>query len=433
LADKRHLIVGIDPGTTTGIALLGLDGKVCGVYSSRTFTLKDVIHLIIGNGYPLIVATDVFPVPEFVDKVSRLFEAVLHQPTHSLTVEEKREIANSFAEKFSTDLFFRNSHEKDAFAAAAKALESYGEKFRWIDRKLNEMGLADISEQVKTMVVLGRSLSDSVREIVEEKKPRPRRPEAGPAQAGKTTRAIKAEPDESKLRVSHRIESSMIRNMQTEILELSSRLKERELKIESLRNELEKAHSGMLRDIVRSNEISSRNQMILELKRSLSRVAGDRDRLREKLEALSGSRLWRVADRLEPIAILGDLSKGTVGRVNDQRVPGTRFILVRDPSGTGLSVAKALSEMKVEAIITEGEMPGPAREGLESLGIPVIPRRKAEIVVVGDTALGDRDSLDRLMSGERKRLAKLAVGKAMSGLERLVDGYRKELGSERTR
>jgi len=431
LADKRHLIVGIDPGTTTGIALLGLDGKVCGVYSSRTFTLKDVIHLIIGNGYPLIVATDVFPVPEFVDKVCRLFEAVLHQPTHSLTVEEKREIANSFAQKFSTELIFRNSHEKDAFAAAAKALESYGEKFRWIDRKLNEMGLADLSERVKTMVVMGKSLSDSVREILEAKRPRPRRRETGPVQAA---RPVKAEPAESKLRVSHRIESSMIRNMQGEILELNTRLKERELKIESLRNELERAHSGMLRDIVRTNEINSRNQMILELKRSLSRVAADRDRLREKLEALSGSRLWRVADRLEPVAILGDLSKDTVVRAaSGQHAPGTRFILVRDTSGTGLSVSKTLSDMKVEAIITEGEMPGPAREGLESLGIPVIPRRKVEIVVVGDTALAERESLDRILSAERKRLAKAAVGKAMSGLERLVDGYRKELGSERPR
>jgi len=428
LADKRHLIVGIDPGTTTGIALLGLDGKVCGVYSSRTFTLKDVIHLIIGNGYPLIVATDVSPVPDFVDKVCRLFEAVLHQPTRSLTVEEKREITNSFAEKSSTDLLFRNSHEKDAFAAAAKALESYGEKFRWIDRKLDEMDLADISEQVKTMVVSGRSLSNSVRQILEERKgPRPRRPEA------RTAPTVKAEPAESKLRISHRIESSMIRNMQSEILELSTRLKERELKIESLRNELERAHSGMLRDIVRSNEISSRNQMILELKRSLSRVATDRDRLREKLEALSGSRLWRVADRLEPIAILGDLSKDTVGRMDDQRVPGTRFILVRDPSGTGLSVSRVLSDMKVEAIITEGEMPGPSRAGLESQGIPVIPRKKVEVIVVGDTALADREGLERLLSTERKRLAKVAVGKAMSGLERLVDGYRKELGSERPR
>jgi len=428
LADKRHLIVGIDPGTTTGIALLGLDGKVCGLYSSRTFTLKDVIHLIIGNGYPLIVATDVFPVPEFVDKVCRLFEAVLHQPTHSLTVEEKREIANSFAERFSTELFFRNSHEKDAFAAAAKALESYGEKFRWIDRKLNEMGLAEVSERVKTMVVMGRSLSDSVKEILEERKrPRPRKAEAGPAQA------VKAQPVESKLRISHRIESSMIRNMQGEILELNTKLKERELKIESLRNELERAHSGMLRDIVRSSEINSRNQMIIELKRSLSRVAADRDRMRQKLEALSGSRLWGAAGRIEAISILADLSKETVGRANGQHAPGSRFILVRDPSGTGVSVPKVLSDMKVEAIITEGEMPGPARQCLESLGIPVIPRRKVEIIVVGDTALADKEGMDRILSAERKRLAKAAVGKAMSGLERLVDGYRKELGSERPR
>ncbi len=431
MAEKRHLIVGIDPGTTTGIALLGLDGKVHGVYSSRTFTLKDVIHLIIGNGYPVVVATDVFPVPEFVEKVSRLFEAVLHQPTHSLTVEEKREITNSFAEKFSTDLFFRNSHEKDAFAAAAKALESYGEKFRWIDRKLDEMGLSEISEQVKTMVIMGRSLSDSVRQILETR----RRPPAKKAEAARPKPPGPAKPEavESKLRMSHRIESSMIKNMQAEIIELNTKLKERELKMESLRNELERARSAMLRDIVRSNEISSRNQMILELKRSLSRVAADRDRLREKLEALSGSSLWKLADKLETIPIVGDLSKDTVARLAGDRAKRSRFVLVRDPSGTGQSVSRTLSEMKVEAIFTDGAMPAPARDGLESIGIPVIARKKLEMIVLEDTALASREALDRLISAERRRLAKAAVSKAMSGLERLVDGYRKELESEKPR
>lgn len=50
--------------------------------------------------------------------------------------------------------------------------------------------------------------------------------------------------DGNKLVRSHRIESSMIKNLQNEILEPKIKLKKRELKIESLRDELEKVHSS---------------------------------------------------------------------------------------------------------------------------------------------------------------------------------------------
>ncbi len=409
--------------------MLGLDGSVFGVYSSRTYNLKDIIHIIIGHGHPLVVAADVHPVPAFVDKVCRLFEATLYEPTHSLTIDEKREITSAFSERYLVDVYFRNSHEKDAFAAAAKALESYGDKFRWIDKKLNERGLSDLSEKVKSMVISGKNLSDSINEAMKpaEAGPRPRVPKPQ-LQVPKPRTAT----PESGLASTRRIESSMIRNMRREILELRTKLGERELKIGSLGNELERMRSEEFWNVLKDREMKSRNQIITELGKSLSRVAADRARLREKLDSLSGSRAWRVLERLEFFPALGDLAKETVAGVgNLAQKEAFRFVLVKDPSGTGSSVATALAEMGIEAVLVQGEMPPQARQSIQSRGIPVIPCGKLNIVVLDDTALGERAMLDRVLSRERKRLAREALERATSGLEELVDHYRREVSSEK--
>lgn len=427
MADKKYLIVGIDPGTTVGVALLGLDGEVLAIHSSRTLNLKDLIHLMIGQGYPLIVATDVSPVPAFVEKVCHLFEAVLHTPRHSLTVEEKREIIRTFSTKFSVDLVFRNSHEKDAFAAAVKALESYEDKFRWIDKKLVEKDLSNLSEQIKASVVSGNRLSDSLAEVLGKGKPVKRTCKPPP------TKGVPREIDESKLRRSLRIEDSIIKNMKSEVIELKTKLKERELETKSLGNELENVHSEEFWAIVRSKEIDSRNKMILELKRSLSRVAADRDKLRKKIASLSGSSIWKVAERIETITVVKDLSKRTIAELEKSKPPDDlRFLLVKDASGTGVSVSRTLGEMKVEAVFIESEIPTPARESLESSGILVIPKKTLDLVVIDGMALAEKNGLGKILSRERKKLARRTTNKATVGLERLVEGYRRRVTSERT-
>ena len=52
MVEKKHLIVGVDPGTTTGMAILDLEGNLLRLHSSRTMSLKDLIHMIIGFMYP---------------------------------------------------------------------------------------------------------------------------------------------------------------------------------------------------------------------------------------------------------------------------------------------------------------------------------------------------------------------------------------------
>ena len=420
MVQKRHLIVGIDPGTTTGVAMLGLDGQVLGVYSSRNYGMSDLVQLIVEKGYPLIVATDVSPVPSFVEKICHLFEAVLHEPPRSLTTEEKKDLTTTFAEKHCLELAFRNSHEKDALAAAIKAFESYGEKFRWIDKKLSEKGLEDIAEEVKCLVVTGRNLSDSIKSVLEAKKSteRPRRERPTRRELPPAPQAPSPKP--------RTVEARVIKNLRSEIIELKTKLKERELKIRSLRNELQKTHSEGFWEVVRSSEVKSRNQMILELKRSLSRVAADRDRLRRKLESMSESGLWTVADRVVVIPILENLLKDTVRPLLQSKNP-IRAVMVIDGSGAGSSVGDMLLQRGVECVILQGELPSFARENMEAQGIVILEPSSISWIRVGDVALAEKRELEKAISKGKRLVKAKAASRAAKGLEKMIHDYRKQL------
>jgi len=51
---KELLIIGIDPGTTTGYALLNLKGNIIEIDSSKEYDLATLITKITKQGLPLI-------------------------------------------------------------------------------------------------------------------------------------------------------------------------------------------------------------------------------------------------------------------------------------------------------------------------------------------------------------------------------------------
>ncbi len=124
---RDYIIVGVDPGTTTAVAILDLDGKLVEVSSSRVSSIPEIIEHISESGRPVVIATDVVPPPSAVEKIKRAFNAVLFTPNERIPVEEKVRLAKP--------LGYGNDHERDALAAAVKAFNTYKNKFAQIDKK----------------------------------------------------------------------------------------------------------------------------------------------------------------------------------------------------------------------------------------------------------------------------------------------------------
>ncbi|MDY6789032.1 MAG: DUF460 domain-containing protein [Candidatus Nanohaloarchaea archaeon] len=108
-------IVGIDPGTTTGVAVIDIEGKLVDHRSKKEFSKGKIRRFIISAGKPVIVASDVNPAPSLVEKIARAFNTELNVPKEDISQKDKEKLVEDYSTR---DM---DSHEKDALAAAVKA------------------------------------------------------------------------------------------------------------------------------------------------------------------------------------------------------------------------------------------------------------------------------------------------------------------------
>ena len=129
LAKRRdHVLLGVDPGTTTAVAVVGLDGEVLDLLSTRTADTSEVIEWVVERGRPVVVAADVTPMPETVEKLRRSFDAAGWTPDRDLPVDEKQHRTREEG--------YDNDHERDALAAALSAYDDHEDQFDRVAAKV---------------------------------------------------------------------------------------------------------------------------------------------------------------------------------------------------------------------------------------------------------------------------------------------------------
>ncbi|MDP2750918.1 MAG: DUF460 domain-containing protein [Nanoarchaeota archaeon] len=158
----KRLVVGIDPGTTTGYAVFDLDGNVIAIDSSKELNLGLLISKIISYGKPLLVGTDKKNVPEFVHKFAAKTGAKLVFPKEDLLSADKIRETKPFIDKFS------NSHEIDAIASALVCFSYYKDLFAKIDFFVEKYKKEQIKDDIKEIVIKkGLSIRTAL-EIIEK-------------------------------------------------------------------------------------------------------------------------------------------------------------------------------------------------------------------------------------------------------------------------
>ncbi|MCP3682817.1 MAG: DUF460 domain-containing protein [bacterium] len=164
----RLLIVGLDPGTTAGYALLDTAGRIIKLKSSKELELKSLISEITKEGSVLVVGTDKGKCPALVERFAIKTGAVLVLPHADLTSAEKRELVKGTKGK---------DHELDALAAAKYAFRKIEPMIKKVDNfaiKNNKEELAD--KIIKLVLKNGMNIKGAVdileepeKEIIEEK------------------------------------------------------------------------------------------------------------------------------------------------------------------------------------------------------------------------------------------------------------------------
>jgi len=399
---RNYLIIGMDPGTTTGLAALNLRGELVDLTSGREISPSDAIEWIAERGKPLIVATDVFPTPGAVEKVKRAFNAVLFSPGEALAAEEKILLARPYG--------YRNDHERDALAAAASAFKRYRNKFHQVERKAAG---AD-PEEVKAQVVRGLSID---RALAELSSPQPLPPQHTPEQAAPPLQARK---EQTRL-------LEQIKNLRSYLDDLKSELADRDRRLADMAARIERLKDRSFREMKREREIRIRDKEIERLRvllrserRKTRRLSAQRAQARQvrKVEEMAGYRRLKPVSAFSRESVVAAAERWSIGQ-ND-------LVLLENSAGGGTKAAELLASLGVEAIVARGEMAEPSMEFLESHAIPVLKEDEISVRRLDGIAFIDPDELKAAKEAWAERRRALEAERKSQWLESMVQEYRAE-------
>ncbi len=161
MEDKKLLIVGIDPGTTTGYAVLDIEGSLVHLDSSKQLDLKLLISETVKLGKVVLVGTDKEKIPHLVEAFAAKFGARIESPKEDLKVDEKRKVVSDFN--------FDDDHQADALASALFAHRAEKALLDKIEFFVEENKKHHIKNKIKELVITKRISIKNAVGIIEKK------------------------------------------------------------------------------------------------------------------------------------------------------------------------------------------------------------------------------------------------------------------------
>ncbi len=369
-----YLIVGIDPGTTTAVAAVDLDGKVVHLSSGRERSMADVVEALYQAGKPLVVASDVSQMPFSVERVRRVFSAVAYTPRADRTGDEKIALTEGFS--------YANLHERDALSAALDAYRSYRNKFQSIQKRVPP-GF-DLN-RVRAGIVKGQSIERILGELSPARAPVAEKP-PGPVIAGKQDERVM-------------VLDGMVKRLRGLVTELQDEVKAREGEIARYRERLDREQSRMYVRMKRDAEITRRDATILDLRHRLRQGERQVKSLKKRLERQKEAEEVRHDGARLPLKVLPSLTRdGVQALVQDAGIGEGDLLYVARSDGWGRSVVKDLAGLGAEALLV-GVPPGGEVDPLlldtsRDEEIPVLPAPQGTIQVRGPVGSVDRSTVE---------------------------------------
>ncbi|MCW3134297.1 MAG: DUF460 domain-containing protein [Methanophagales archaeon] len=399
---RKYTVVGIDPGTTIGVAIIDLEGRPIDVFSSKNYSCSDVIERIISHGNPLIVASDVTPTPSTVKRISRIFSSPVHELDESLSTEEK--VALTKGEGYE----YKNVHERDALAACINAFKRYKKKFLQVQRKTP----ATVNvEEVKALVVKGVSISAAINRLIRageenEEKKRIVKEEKTEKEAKKGGEEGESE-NLLRLRRIMKGKDEKIELMKEFTTALKTKLEEKESEIKNLRSKLDSMRSARRRAIEEAEEISRREKEIERLREEMKAVEAENAELRRIIEELKGEREVKVKGG-KRIKVIRSFSRNAI--LDTDRKYGLKkgdIVFLEDGSGGGASTVELLANKGVAGVIYGKKLSHFAADNFFEFDIPAFSTDEIPLLLrEGDFAFVDQQLLSEKAEEWKKKRKK---------------------------
>ncbi|WP_340098853.1 DUF460 domain-containing protein [Salinibaculum salinum] len=413
LAKRRdHVLVGIDPGTTTAVAVVGLDGEVLDVLSTRTADTAAVIEWIIERGRPIIVAADVEPIPETVEKIRRSFDAAGWEPDRDLPVDTKKHRTREAG--------YDNDHERDALAAALAAYDDHEDQFERVARK--------VPPQFEIGAVLARVVADeeSVETVLADLQEDDS--DGSEDESEHTERELTAEEKQIK-RLKARVDrlEGHVDDLQETIRQKDEQLDEYETELSSAKRQ-ERKEARQRREVTRLERENNR------LERQVSEKDERIDELEGKLERLKA--LWKLdhsnfADVSEkkaglvPVKVIEQFTTDDIEAAQQSfGLAEDDVILLRDASGAGRSTAERLADVNPKVVLRNGGLSDVADRVLFEADIPVAPAEMVTVQEVDELAVARESEVEEAIDDWEERAIERERERTGEMVDQLISEHR---------
>jgi predicted RNase H-like nuclease (RuvC/YqgF family) len=406
----RYLIVGIDPGTTTAVAALDLDGNLLHLASSRQMNMGDVVESLYRVGKPLIIASDVQEMPYSVEKIRRAFSAVAYTPKQDVSVESKVELTAAFS--------YGNDHERDALSAALDAYRQYRHKFQNL---LKRIPPGHDLDEVRARVIRGQSL-DQVLGDMNATTPTPQID-------------VPAVPVEVKHDEKVRVLDGTVKRLRTFVGELQEDVKEKDYEIQRLQARLRKIHTSQDAQLAKDTEVIKKDAIIQSLKKRLRKEERHNRNLSKRLVRIKQYAELSMDGEVLPVKVMDALTKeGFRQLVEDVGIEEGDIIFVTRLDGWGRSIVKDLAGIRVKAVVTGESVLAESDPQMypvfRELGVPLLSDKDAGVQVRGKRGLAGKDSLETALVRWQEKQALHERQKKSELIEHIFKEYKSERGKE---
>jgi len=434
LSSRQLLVIGVDAGTTVGIAISDISGRVIAVHSGRGLSRGDVIRYIVGYGKPILITADVSPAPSFIEKLSTSLQTPLFVPEKLLSVTEKRELAKSLTKDSAVQP--QNAHQRDALAAIANAFQVYDRKLDLLrSRVATSEQQHNLTEAVK-VVLQGGSVHDAFELSVIAKEPADS--ESRFEESSKTTeRLVTLEDLKKRITQLQRQVDSLQRQLEYErnrVVQSQQSLKNIEKEHRQTIQQLNRILNLEQRELRRDERVQRKNAEIIRLRKTIETANEKLDAAEHIISNLKLMRQLENRGEVQPILVLPHFSQEEIRwLITRYSKTKRKIVLIQDPSGGGSSTAEQLIHFGVHVIITKGTMSHLALDQFTSSHIPVIEANKLRITMVDEFAVVDNEHLEKEVEKWEISHKFRERAEAADALERLVEEYRQERRNEESK
>ncbi|MHA1409772.1 MAG: DUF460 domain-containing protein [Candidatus Odinarchaeia archaeon] len=411
----KRLIVGIDPGITTGLAILNLNGELLALKSTKSFSKSRIISYIYRFGEPLIIASDTVPPSNFVIKLAKITRSKLFSPSKLMTVSEKKEIVSGYVTE--NHIKLSGSHQRDALAAAIKAFKFYEPLFRKVDMKLRNIPQYVPSSKIKADIVLNeKSISQAIHEYIIKHKNK------------KIIKSKPSIPTQSQELTEEQLTIRKLRKQIHNLTEYNEQLKleltESKNKISELEQEFKNALSKQAFKLKRERLIQLKDEEIKKLKQQISILQHDINALKQDFSKLKKIKILEAKGEIIPVKIVKTFSKDSLKETEDKYglLPND-ILYIYDAGGGGKSTAELIITKGIKAIITGNEMSHLAMSTLVNAEIPVIPKSIVDLRRYYEFYAVDRSKFEVIYDNFISKIKEKKETEKLKKMQQIIEEY----------